>query len=687
MSYTGCGAVVCWSCVLSFWAKGGRVKSNSWLHGFAVWLLSSAFMSGVQAQDFTLDELLDMDLADLMKIKITSSTMTEESLKTVPASMTVYTRRDIHRLGIKSLAALVNFVPGYQSYRTDGDSLNRGISSRGLRASSASNQILVLIDGQRLNDDWNGGSGRSNSLISLENIERVEFIRGPGSAIYGSNAMTGVINIITRSERELLLESGTEQRQHASLQWHADGELAEVAVYAAHAQSNGENISLFQPSSGTFVDSHDPYRADDLYVRLHAGEFSLSARAITRDTQEFYSIGSLDQASNYYDSSADSINLGWKHPISAQMNVEGHIFQSHQNFQLRTDLRPTVPGFIVEGGIKEEEQGTQWVLQGGQENIRWLLGWEWRKPQLTDTSAHLGTLQDPYATVAMLSQAPENGREINSQFAQLQVNISDTLVLTTGMRHDDYSDFGGHSSPRVGLVQQLGTADTLKVLYSEAFRAPNRSESSVTNSSAILQNPDLKPETTKTTELIWLHMLADGFISSTVFDNNIQDAIVPAAVSNTQRQPVNSTLSVAGVEVEWQQHWNNRWQSRVAGTYLFDSVGELHTQSDFLLGGYISYEYRNWMVTLLGNYQGAMVDPNEQDPAPGDANTVESTHFNPRTVYAAHVSYHTLRQIELYLHGDNLLDEKYVSPADSPSNYVGVPEVGRVVSAGVRWEF
>lgn len=660
---------------------------HSRIHGITALALGLIFSSALHAEDYTVDELLNMDLRELMKIKITSSTLTDESLKTVPSSMTIYTRRDIRRLGINNLAELVNFVPGYQAYRTDADSLNRGLSSRGLTASTGNNQILILIDGQRLNDDWSGGTGRADSLIALENIDRVEFIRGPGSAIYGSNAMGGVINIITRSERELLLETGTEQRRHLSVQWRGQNEFAELALYAAHAESRGEDVTLFQSSTGRFVDSHDPFRADDVYLHVQAGEFSLAGRATTRDTQEFYSIGNVDQASNYYDSGSDSLNLGWKHGFSHGLNLEGHIFQSHKNFQLRSNINPDVPGLIVEGGIKERELGTQWVLQGGDDASRWLLGWEWRNPELTDTSAHVGTLQDPYATLAVLDQAPEDGREINSHFAQWQLSLSETLVLTTGIRHDIYSDFGGHSSPRLALVQQLGADNTFKILYSEAFRAPNRSESSVTNSSAILQNPDLKPETAKTTELIWLHMLADGFISGTLFNSNIEDAIVNIAASNTQRQPVNSNLSVAGVEVEWKQHWNPHWQSRLAGTYIFDNVGKLHTQSNELFGGYVSYENNTWMATLLVNYQGGMLDPNEQDPAPGDANSVESTHFNARTVYGAHVRYYPDKTLELYAHADNLLDTQYLSPASGPNNYVGVPGVGRVLTTGMRWQF
>ncbi len=627
-------------------------------------------------------DLFSLSLEELSQIRITSSTMTDESLRTVPSSMSVYTREDIRRLGLRHVAELVNYVPGYQSYRTDYNTLAWNTSSRGRSVGASGSEILVLIDGQRLNNDWSGGASQVDSLVPLENVERVEFIRGPGSAIYGSNAMNGVINIVTRSERELVAEGGSDGQRHASAQWHVEGTAGKLDLYTRQTQRDGETASIFQPTTSTYIKTRDPYRADDVYLRGELGEFSLAARAAARDTQEFYAVGFADQASTYYDSRSDSLNFGWKHNIADDVNIEGHVFNSHKNFQLRSSLNPALNGMVLEGGIEEEERGTQWVLQGGEENLRWLLGWEWRNPQLMDTSAHVGTLDDPYATIPVLPQAPEVGRTINSKFVQLQLALTDTLALTTGLRHDDYSDFGEHSSPRIAVVKQLGDKDTLKGLYSEAFRAPTPSESRVINSGAILQNPYLQPETAKTSELVWMHMLDEGMVSTTVFDTQVQDAIVQVAVSNTKRQPVNSEMTIAGLEMEWQASWGRHWQSRIAATHLFDTVGDLHTQSSTLLGGSLSYENPSWTLSLLANYQASMLDPNEQN---NNASSVESTRFGGHAVVGAHAAWRAFPELEIYVHADNVLDREYAVPAFQPTNDEGVPAGGRVLTAGLRW--
>ena len=631
-------------------------------------------------------DLMALSLEELMQISITSSTLTEETLQTVPASMTVYTRADIRRLGLRDLADLLNYVPGYQGYRTDLNSLNRNISSRGRALSANGSEILVLIDGQRLNNDWSGGASQVDSLISLENVERVEFIRGPGSAIYGSNAMTGVINIVTGSRREAALEAGSGQLRRGSFQWHAEGVNGKLDVYASSARANGESLTIFNPTTRTEVDSHTPYGAADLYVRGELGEFSLAARAISRDAQQYYATGFTDPASTYWDTRSDFLNLGWRHKFGSGMTLDGRLSNSHKAFQLRSAI--SASGLMLEGGIKEQELDTQWTLQGDHDKLHWLVGWEWRNPRLTDTSAHVGTLSNPYSVIALLPQAAENGRIINSAFVQLQRPLTDTLAMTVGLRHDDYSDFGGHNSPRLALVQQWGTNDTLKVLYSEAFRAPNRSESGVINSSAIQQNPDLRPETARTTELIWMRVLQTGLVSATLFNTRVKDAIVEGTINvpPLKRQPINGALNVSGAEVEWQYRWSPHWQSRLALTHLFDPASDLHTQSNRLLGGSLSYERQGWSVTFLANYQGGTRDPNEQD-VPPNITTTESTYFGGHAVYGAHVVYRVSSQWDGFLHVDNLFDKSYLMPAFRPENQVGVPGPGRQLTLGVHLYF
>lgn len=657
-------------------------------HLKVIWALTAGMFGMAAASTYADDvDLLSMSLEELLQTKITSSTLTEESLQTVPSSMTVFTRADIRRLGIQNLPQLVNLVPGYQGSRSDFSSQNQSLSSRGRRLGTVGSEVLVLIDGQRLNNDWSGGASQDDALISLENVARVEFIRGPGSSIYGSNAVMGVINIITGGERELVLESGSFGRRHASAQWHWQGDAGRVALYASKAQSSGQAVSIYEPfadpATPEFVNSRDPFQSEDLYLQAELGDFSLSARLAQREMTQFYVSGYVDNKNNLSATDSNSINLGWRRDLAQGIKLEGHVFTSLKAFDLRA-AASLVPYLIINGGVKEEELGTQWILQGEYQQSHWLLGWEWRNPRLVETDATLGSPEN--LTQLILSQAPEDGRIINGIFGQYQTNLTESLALTLGLRRDSYSDFGSHLSPRVGLVQQWGDKDTFKFLYSEAFRAPSRIETSVINSSGFEQNPDLAPETAKTTELVWLHLVKDGYVSGTLFNTRVQDAIVDTVTPQLKRSWGNSQQTVAGVEFEWQNAWSEHWQSRIALTRIFNPVGYLHTESNTLLSGSLSYQTTQWTYSLVANYQGEKRDPNEQDN-PANITTTEFTEYGGHAVYNAYLSYLTQSHMEFYVRVDNLFDKDYLLPANRPANVVGVPGSGRSFSAGLRWVF
>jgi len=632
-------------------------------------------------------DLLSLSLEELMQTKITSSTLTEESLQTVPSSMTVFTRADIRRLGIQNLPQLVNLVPGYQGSRSDFSSQNQSVSSRGRRLGTVGSEVLVLIDGQRLNNDWSGGASQDDALISLENVARVEFIRGPGSSIYGSNAVMGVINIITGGGRELVLESGSHGRRHVSAQWQWQGDVGHVALYASKSESSGQAVTIYEPFRNPltpdYVNTRDPFHSEDLYLQAELGEFSLNARLAQREMTQFYVSGYVDNENNLSATRSNSINLGWRRELAEGIKLEGHVFNSLKAFDLRA-AASLVPYSIIDGGIKEEELGTQWVVQGEYDQAHWLLGWEWRNPTLVDTDATLGPPEN--LGQLHLSQAPENGRYINGIFGQYQTALTESLALTLGLRRDSYSDFGSHLSPRVGLVQQWGDKDTFKFLYSEAFRAPSRIETSVINSSGFEQNPDLAPETAKTAELVWLHLIGSSYISGTLFNTRVANAIVETVTLQLKRSWGNSQQTVAGVELEWQNAWSEHWQSRFALTRITNPVGYIHSESSTLLSGSLSYQNSQWTCSLIANYQGPKRDPNEQD-FPANIATTEFTEYNGHSVYSAYVSYLLQSQAELYLRVDNLLDKDYLLPANRPANFVGVPGSGRSFSAGLRWSF
>ncbi len=139
---------------------------------------------------------LNLSLKELLNIKVTIASNTENSVIDSPSSVTVYLRQEILNMGLENLDELLNFIPGVYSNRND----VRGQLAifRGRQSGDCSNGVLVLLNGSRANNALCGGAFEHLSYLSLADIERVEVIRGPGSAIYGSNAMLGVINVITR---------------------------------------------------------------------------------------------------------------------------------------------------------------------------------------------------------------------------------------------------------------------------------------------------------------------------------------------------------------------------------------------------------------------------------------------------------------------------------------------------------
>lgn len=630
------------------------------------------------------DDLLDLSLDELTQLRVTSSTLTNETLRSVPSAMTVFSRSDIRRLGLTELHQLVNLVPGFQSYRSDDSGINFAITSRGRRIGTGSREVLILLDGQRLNSEWTGGNNTHEGPITLDHVDRVEFIRGPGSSLYGSNAMMGVINLISRSERELSVSLGEHRQRAASAQWKFSGELGSLELFARGQSSRGEPMLITDPyAPGEPVASRDPAQSRDFYLRAKVGEFSLALRQARSESERFYVTGYVDEAENLRKGSSDFWNLAWQHAFGPNLSLRGLVYESRRRLMLKSTVLRR-PLLLIQAPVDELERGTQWLLQNNGGVARWLLGFEWRRPEIVDVHYSLGTpgrLNPPLA-----SAGAAGPRTVVGWFAQLQYALTERVELTAGLRDDRYSDSGGHLSPRLGLVWQASAQDSAKLLYSEAFRAPSRLEISST-SSTFLGNPNLLPEVAKTTELIWLRSLAAGQISATLFQADIANAITEVVTPSLQRAWVNGKARRAGLELDTLLQIDRSWQARLALTRMFQDQQTLGNQSRTLFGASLSYQGPQWSAALLSNYQGRMLDSNEQN---GNIGSTETTPFGGRTLWATHLSWQPKlgnAALELHLHIDNLFDRSTHWPANRPANAVGVPGKGRLFSAGLRWQF
>src|SRR4051812_7249554 len=247
----------------------GARKSIRNRQGWAALLATIGFLlraSGAEpmagsSNTSTNSNFMDWDLVDLMKIQVTSVSKRPEKLSDAAAAIYVITQEDIRRSGVNSIAEALRLAPGLEVARQD--SHTWAISSRGFNDEFA-NQLLVLIDGRSVYTPLFAGVYWDVQDLPLEDINRIEAIRGPGAALWGANAVNGVINITTKKARDtqgLLISGGGGNEEQGFATFRYGGKINDETFFRIYGQAaNHDNSAL-----------HDDIPADDRWTKWQAG--------------------------------------------------------------------------------------------------------------------------------------------------------------------------------------------------------------------------------------------------------------------------------------------------------------------------------------------------------------------------------------------------------------------------------
>ncbi|MCV2366527.1 TonB-dependent receptor plug domain-containing protein [Roseateles oligotrophus] len=615
--------------------------------------------------------LMELSLEDLLQVRITAATLTEASLTTVPASATVFVREQIQQLGVKTLEELMNHVPGYQSFLID--DANALYSSRSRRIAFATREVLVILDGQRLNHDTFGGSNDNN--LPLANVARVEFLRGPGSAIYGANAFLGVINIITSKTLNDAAVSLVGARKiyseiNAS---HAFDNGLQTSIFIQGVNGKGEKQSVFAPAEGKFTNVQ-PDRSDQV-INWNAqwGEWALQAHYANSRVDGGYVIGSANDDDNKLRTRTSFWAMNYRHQISDGWLVSSRIFNSNFSnlYQFRQTTAPAIASSISSG----REIGSENRLSWHQGKADALLGFDYSHNS-GDAQAQIWL--PPAAPQASIDAIPSTKRNVAALYAQWQDDFFDGLSYIMGVRHDQYSDIGGNTSPRLGLIWKMNLKNTLKILYGEAFRAPAYNELGYKNNFFQVGNPNLTPELAKTTELIWIHSDAGHFSSISLFDTDIKNSVELNLATPLPHPYINgANQHMHGAEFEWLWHFANNWQLRSNLTHMFKPAVAINKDAESMAGASVIYQARGLSASLSGRYRGAVKTR--------DASAQGYHALGAFALFDAHVNYRIDSAWQIFGTVRNLADRNYTLPA--AVNNVGVPGGRRQVEIGARWYF
>ncbi len=431
----------------------------------------------------------------------------------VSSSVSIITQEDIKKMHADSLVDILNEVVGLNLTVNNSSIYGRkNISIRGLESRNS----LILIDGKRVSatDAQIGHSDFQYNWIPLESIEKIEIIRGPMSSLYGSNALGGVINIITKQPSETIvstidIEGGTlnenNQGNEKKFSFTSLGKVTNNFSYSIFAEDKNKNITENENSV-----LHEGKEIKNLIVNTwfnidDSQEINLSAILSnevreTIDYPTFYNIKKRNYAISY-NKYFEKFAIKLKYYETKSNSNTNQFKYSH----------------ILEDKIANAEISIDAI-----KNNRIILGGEFRKESYNKS----------YDKSYKKSANFNDSINYNSLFIQDEIDITNSLILTLGARYDKHENFGSEISPKAYIVYKIDEYSRLKGGYGHGFSAPTVTQ---TSPSYIFRNyyaghgfngnKDLKPESLDSYEISYEFENRSDFFKTTLFYNKIKNLI------------------------------------------------------------------------------------------------------------------------------------------------------------------
>ncbi|PRB83897.1 TonB-dependent receptor domain-containing protein [Pseudomonas sp. MYb185] len=436
------------------------------------------------------------------------------------AASTVFTRADIERLRPASVPALLTQVPGVQVSNYGGRGALFSLNIRG----TSSAQTLVLIDGVRAGSATAGGAALQ--YLSVDQIERIEVLRGSRSAIHGADAMGGVIQIFTRrSEGEGLrpyvrLAAGSDSTFERSLGLSGGNERTRFSLSAGLEETAGIDRTRIAPAPDA---DDDAYRNRSLALSLsHRFNERLEAGFTVLDQRGKTEVDSTWMDSLPYDEYSLSTTSAWLNGRVSDIwssRIElGHSEDRQEN------LDKLFPGSTVNNSYRDSVNWLNTLALGNGHSLR--MGLDYLNDKVRSSNDFTVSNRDNKAAFAQHSfQGEHFGTEL-------------------GMRHDDNQQFGSENTFNGALSYQLDPDNQLILSYAEGFRVPTFADLYWPAGWGYQGNPNLKPEKSRSYELQWRSQLGpatelEASLYRTDFRNLIAGTPDWSTVDNIDRARVN----------------------------------------------------------------------------------------------------------------------------------------------------
>jgi len=676
---------------------------------FCVLISSASFAQVLEEQE------LELSFGDEDFVSI--ATGKRQTLAEAPAVASVITSDQIRSSGARDLDQALEAIPGMH-VSVSNKAYNPIYVMRGVYTGD-NPQVLILINGIPITNIYIGDRSQVWGGMPVENISRIEVIRGPGSAVYGADAFAGTVNIITKNAKDIegIEVGGSAGSFDTRRAWALYGKQFdnwELALSLQLLSTNGQNEkivadqqTIFDQLFGTSV-SHAPgpvnTSRDSIDIRADLMRDSIRYRIGYQGRRDVGTGAGVNQAldpSGEGESDRFNADITYHQPnFSEFWDVQAQLSYFNTGFSTRIFALPegTLGGAFPNGVIGEPElrEGHTRVDISGfytkldRHELRVGAGYYYQDlyevkekknfitvviPDIGPALIPLGALSDVSDIAAFVK---EETREIYYAFIQDEWKLARDWALTLGLRLDHYSDFGTTLNPRVALVWQTSLNLTTKFLFGRAFRAPSFAEQFNINNPVAIGNNNLDPEIIYTYEIALDYSVSQDLgMSLNLFYYEMQDIIrfAPTIANNIGNQK--------GTGLEWELNWQTSRNLHVRANYAFQNSEDQQTglrsanapRHQF----YFHADYDLSSDWLLGARFNSVIG---RSRAFGDSRS-DISNYNSFDIILT--GKNILPDLDLQISVRNIANERFLEPSLAPGVIPSdLPLAGRSVYAEIR---
>lgn len=532
---------------------------------------------------------------------VVTATRTQEEVKAVPQIVEVITKEDIEQLGATDVYSALRLAANVDV--TSAGMAGHNVMIRGM----STNHTLILIDGKRFAGEDTSATQNVYALgrLSLSNIERIEIVRGSASAQYGSDALGGVINIITKKSKEpsvmVGLSTGSEAiNNYYHIDFGKQGNFSSTfdmrfSDVRKNMQAGDEGSNYYGPIQDfNFAGTWD--LGNDKEIDLTLGYYNEHTKAdyadkytstgvfqTSKDKKEWYDYRRYDYSLGYSGKTHNSDYM--IRTFYSRLDKENNLYNYRNNFP---GLMENILGSMYPKYDWDKSTYTLWGIEGKNtvqlsDNHLLTFGGEYRQNKVEGTR-----LSDGGDNVHQVSQSG-NGIVSNKYYSDKEINtwagyiqdewqVNDKLLVIPSVRYDHDSSFGGEVTPKIGATYFISDNSRIKANWGKGFKAPTISELYMAMHRAmggqtvnVYGNPDLKPEKSTSWDISFEAEKDNNFGKLTYFNNDVKNLITTKQIGSSyyDQSYVNvDEAEIDGVEMEIGRNLDDKWTIKATSNWL-----------------------------------------------------------------------------------------------------------------------